>query len=78
MTLVLRMNQTLTTLYLNSNGVDHTGAYYLSIGLRENTTLTKLDLRQNRIGDEGARHMADSLPVQHVPFNMILVRNSWI
>ncbi|CAF2265566.1 unnamed protein product [Rotaria magnacalcarata] len=56
-----RINQTLTTLYLDRNQIGDTGAQQIAEALTKNVTLTTLYLGSNGIGDTGAQHIAEAL-----------------
>ncbi|KAM9296090.1 leucine-rich repeat-containing protein 45 [Gastrophryne carolinensis] len=54
-------NQTLQTLDLRNNQINHKGAEELSVALKSNFTLKELDLRWNNIGLLGGRAILDCL-----------------
>jgi hypothetical protein len=61
----LKMNRTLTTLYVNETEMHWEGmsAYYLAEALKVNMTLTKVDASLNSLGDRGAVALAKMLPI---------------
>ena len=61
--LALRVNTSLTSLYLSKTFIRDKGANSLSEALRVNTSLTSLWLSHNSIGDEGANSLSKALRV---------------
>src|SRR5436190_1581627 len=59
----LKVNQTLTKLYLTYNLIGDAGAETLADALKVNRTLTVLYLGSNQIGGAGAETLADALKV---------------
>ena len=59
----LRVNTSLSSLYLPFNFIDCKGVNSLAQALRVNTSLSSLDLSNNFIGDEGANSLAQALRV---------------
>ena len=59
----LKVNSTLTVLYLSKNRIGDQGATGLAEALKVNSTLTVLYLSDNRIGDQGATGLAEALKV---------------
>jgi hypothetical protein len=60
---VLKVNATLTTLWLQGNQIGDAGAIGLGKALEVNATLTTLNLYRNQIGDEGAIGLGKALAV---------------
>ena len=58
---VLKINTTLTEIFLGSNCITDESAKAISEVLKLNTSLTKLDLSKNLILSNGIKHIADSL-----------------
>ena len=65
LTVFLRIQNTLTTLNLDSNNIPSCGADELAITLRYNTTLLKLSLVDNIIGLDGARSFLELLQINN-------------
>ena len=59
----LKINSTLTELYLYDNAIGDQGANGLAEALKRNSTLTELHLRSNVIGPQGATGIAEALKV---------------
>jgi Ran GTPase-activating protein (RanGAP) involved in mRNA processing and transport len=59
----LRVNGTVTKVFLSNNAIGNDGVRALGDAVRVNTTVTTLNLRDNSIGAEGARAVADALRV---------------
>ena len=59
----LKVNTSLTVLYLGNNHIDNEGAASLADALKVNASLTELTLSSNNIGAEGAASLADALKV---------------
>ncbi|KAJ1637484.1 hypothetical protein T492DRAFT_859893 [Pavlovales sp. CCMP2436] len=55
----LKVNATVTQLYLGGNQIGDVGAQHLAEALKVNTTVTELDLRCNEIGDTAADSAAE-------------------
>ncbi|XP_078087557.1 uncharacterized protein LOC144505316 [Mustelus asterias] len=53
------------TLDLCSNGLSHTDAQLLAMGLTSNSSLTQLYLRKNKLGDTGVKHLCEALNSWH-------------
>ncbi|CAF3835480.1 unnamed protein product [Rotaria magnacalcarata] len=58
---LLRNNNTLVILDLESNQIGDQGAQYLGEALKKNTKRTLLDLKHNQIGDLGAQYLGENL-----------------
>ena len=73
----LKVNASLTTLYLYNNNFGDEGAASLADALKVNASLTVLNLYENNIGAEGAASLADALKVNasltelHLDYNDI-------
>ncbi|KJE93680.1 hypothetical protein CAOG_004435 [Capsaspora owczarzaki ATCC 30864] len=59
----LKVNATLTQVYLNGNQIGDAGVQCIAEALKVNTKLVSLDLRRNQIGDDGAKAVAEALKV---------------
>ncbi|CAF3899322.1 unnamed protein product [Adineta steineri] len=68
-----RFLQTLTTLSVARNQIEHESIRHLTSTLRSNATLTALSIGENQIGDEGMRH---SLHVLDLSSNQLKVSNA--
>ena len=71
----LRLNTTLTKLYLSGNHIGDTVISVLSSSLKENTTLKELILDHNEIGYEGAMSLASLLRVNNTLNELFLNHN---
>lgn len=61
LSLALEENDTLLSLYLESNGITSEGAVALSRTLRNKVKLSKLNLNHNPIGDVGLKAIAEGI-----------------
>jgi len=57
----LKINKSITTIYLSINNIGDDGAKSLADALKINKSITTIYLYGNNIGDEGAQSLADSL-----------------
>ncbi|XP_011269977.1 hypothetical protein CAOG_08406 [Capsaspora owczarzaki ATCC 30864] len=72
----LKVNTTLTMLFLQVNQIGDAGAQAIAEALKENKTLAQLDLHMNQIGDVGAHAIAEALKVNTTLIQLLLDGNS--
>jgi hypothetical protein len=71
----LKLNSSLTTLYISWNKMGDEGIKYLSESLKSNSSLTKLDLDNNKIGKEGIKYLSESLKSNSTLTKLFLCNN---
>ena len=76
LSLALKVNTSLTSLFLSFNSIGDEGANSLSEALRVNTSLTSLKLSNNSIGDEGAKSLSEALRLNTSLSSLDLCHNS--
>ena len=59
----LKVNTSLTKIYLAGNKIGDEGAKYVGEALKVNTSLTEIHLDGNNIGADGAKYVAEALKV---------------
>ena len=73
---VLKENEILTFLDLDSNDIGDDGAKELAAALKENSTLTQLELSANNIGYDGAKALAEALNKNRTLTHLDLTSNN--
>ena len=72
----MKVNKTLTQLYLGNNNIGDAGAAFLSEAIKVNTTLTQLSLSFNKIGAAGAAFLSEAIKVYTTLTQLHLHSNS--
>ncbi|KAL0239498.1 hypothetical protein GEMRC1_009606 [Eukaryota sp. GEM-RC1] len=73
---LLKVNVTVTTVYLKNNAIGDEGTIALAEALKVNNTVTSINLSYNAIGDEGIIALAEALKVNNTVTSINLSYNA--